>query len=106
MSKEIIQKTEKSQYKTDFITATLTTLILITGCQTTGSKQKTAMAHVIAKQEILIDTLVAEREQLKVKSQIRKSETLTTAEAHLFAALSALKQSSQILKEVVKNEQH
>ena len=106
MQKNTRQNTEKTQHKTHFITAALTTLILITGCQTTGSKQNTAMAHVITKQEILIDTLVAEREQQKVKSQIAKSESLTTAEAHLIAALNALKQSSQTLKEVVKNEQH
>lgn len=106
MQKNPKQNTEKIQHKTHFITAALTTLILITGCQTTGSKQNAAMAHVITQQEILIDTLVAEREQQKVKSQIRKSEPLTTAEAHLVAALNALKQSNQTLKEVVKNEQH
>ena len=106
MKKNPKQNTEKIHQKTHFITAALTTLILITGCQTTGSKQNTAMAHVITQQEILIDTLVAEREQQKVKSQIRKSESLTTAEVHLVAALNALKQSSQTLMEVLKNEQH
>lgn len=104
MQKDPKQKTKNTQHKTHFRTAALTTLILITGCQTTGPKQKTVMAHVITQQEILIDRLVAEREQQKVKSQIRKSEQLTTAEAHLVAALNALKQSSQVLKEVITNE--
>ena len=106
MHKYSKQNSKKYQDKTHFIISALTTLILITGCQTTDTKQKREMAHVITQQEILIDTLVAERQQQKVKSQIIKSESLATAEAHLIAALNALKQSSQTLKEVVKNEQH
>ena len=98
------QYKETKQHSIKIIIAALTTLILITGCQTTGTKQNREMAHVITQQEILIDTLVAEREQTKLKSQINKSETLTTAETHLIAALNALKQSSQALKEVVNNE--
>ena len=106
MPKNLEQKTQKPQHKKQIITASLITLLLITGCQTTGSKQNQEMAHVITEQETLIDALVAEREQEKVKLQIHKSETLTLAEAHLIAALNALKRSSQTLKEVIKNEQH
>ena len=105
MQKNPKQKTEKTPHRTQFLTAALTTLILITGCQSTGLKQNKAMAHVITQQEILIDTVVAEREQQKVKSQIRESESLTEAELHLAAALNALKQSSQTLKEAIQNEQ-
>ena len=105
MPKNLKQEPQKTRLKTQFITATVTTLILITGCQTTGSKQNREMAHVITQQEILIDTLVAEREQAKVKSKIHKNETLTTAEAHLIAALDALKQSSKTLTEVLNGKQ-
>jgi len=105
MPNNLKQKTIKPQHKTHFIVTSITTLLLITGCQTTGSKQNREMTHVITQQEILIDTLVAEREQVKVKSQIHKNETLTTAEGHLIAALNALKQSSKALKEVIRNEQ-
>ena len=106
MQKNLKQTPKKTKLKTFLITATITTLHLITGCQTTDSKQKKEMAHVMTKQEILIDAVVAEREQTNVKGQISKSETLVKAEAHLMAALKALKQSNQALKEVMENEQY
>ena len=106
MKTKLTQTRKKLQHKSQNIIASILTAILITGCQTTGSKQNHEMAHVITEQEILIDTIVAERGQAKVKSQVAKSEALTTAEVHLAAALNALKHSSQALKEAMKNEQH
>ena len=106
MQKILKQTPKKTKLKTFLITATITTLHLITGCQTTDLKQKKEMAHVMTRQETLIDAVVAEREQANVKSQVSKNETLTKAEAHLIAALKALKQSNQSLKEVMNNEQH
>jgi len=87
MQKILKQKTEKTQNRIQSLTAALTALILVTGCQSPGSKQNKAMTHVLTQQEILIDTIVAERKRQKEKSEIRKSESLTEAELHLAAAL-------------------
>ena len=106
MQKNLKQTPKKTKLKTSLITATITTLHLITGCQTTDLKQKKEMAHVMTRQEILIDAVVAEREQENVKAQVSKNETLVKAESHLMAALKALKQSNQALKEVMENEQY
>ena len=97
---------KEAKLKTFLITATIITFQLITSCHTTDSKQKKDMAHVMTRQEILIDAVMVERDQANVKLQINKSETLIKAEAHLMAALNALKQSNRSLKEAVNNEQH
>ena len=86
--------------------ASILTAILITGCQTAGAKQNRQMVHVLSEQEALLENVLAERNQAKVKTQVAKSETLTTAEQHLAAALNALKQSNQALREALKNEQY
>jgi hypothetical protein len=64
------------------------------------------MVHVLSEQEELLENVLAERNQEKLKTQITKSETLTSAELHLAAALNALKQSNQALREALKNEQY
>lgn len=105
MQKNPTQNAKKHQRITHLVTASIATMLLNSGCQTADSEQKREMAHVLTQQEILIEALVAEREQEKVKAQIAKSEALSAAETHLNAALNALKQSSQALKEVIRNEQ-
>ena len=106
MNTKPTQRIKNHQHKSTTLIASILTAILITGCQTAGTKQNREMAHVVTEQEILIETLRAERDQAKIKSQVAKSEALTTAELHLAAALNALKQSSQALKEALKNERH
>lgn len=105
MQKKLRQNPKAHYLKIKILSSALTTSFLITGCQTTESKQEQQMAHVLEQQEILIDAVVAERQQEKVKAKVADSESLTTAELHLNAALNALKQSSQTLRKVIKNEQ-
>lgn len=96
---------EISQNRIPILIASSLTAILIMGCQTVGTKQNRRMVHILSEQETLIGTLLDERNQEKVKMQVAKNETLTTAELHLEASLIALRQSNQSLKEALKNEQ-
>lgn len=98
--------TKRQRSKSRFILTSILFANMITGCQTTESKRNREIAHVISKQEILIDALVAERVHPDIKARIGKSKTLTKAEGHLNEALNALRQSCKSLEEVVKNEQH
>jgi len=106
MNTKPIQTRKAHQNKNTILIASILTAFLITGCQTAGAKQNRQMVHVLSEQEALLEKVLAERNREKVKMQVAKSETLTTAELHLAAALNALKQSNQALREALKNEQY
>ena len=95
----------KKQQSNNIILFTLIpSAILITGCQTAAANQNRQVLHVLSEQEALLESVKTERSQTKVKTQVAKSETLTKAELHLAAALNALKQSNQAIKEALKND--
>jgi hypothetical protein len=104
MNTKPTQTRKHHQNKHPKLIVSILTAVLITGCQTAGAKQNRQMVHVLSEQEALLENVLTERNQAKVKTQVAKSETLTTAELHLAAALHALKQSNQALKEALKNE--
>ena len=103
----IVQTTQigkKQQSKNTLLITSILSAILITGCQTAAANQNRQVLHVLSEQEALLESVKTERSQTKVKTQVAKSETLTKAELHLAAALNALKQSNQAIKEALKND--
>lgn len=104
MNTKPIQTAKHHQNKTTILTGSILAAILITGCQTAGTNQNRQVLHVLSEQEALFENVEAERSQAKVRTQVEKNETLTQAELHLAAALQALKQSNQALREALKNE--
>ncbi len=104
MNTKPTQTRKHHQNKHPKLIVSILTAVLIIGCQTAGPKQNRQMVHVLSEQEALLENVLTERNQAKVKTQVAKNETLTTAELHLAAALHVLKQSNQALKEALKNE--
>ena len=104
MNTKQVQTGKHHQNKTSIFIGSILAAILITGCQTAGTNQNRQVLHVLSEQEALLENVEAERSQAKVRTQVATSETLTTAELHLAAALHALKQSNQTLREALKNE--
>jgi len=104
MNTKPIQTENCHKNKTTIFIESILAAILFTGCQTVETNQNRQVLHVLSEQEALLENVEAERSQAKVRTQVAKSETLTTAELHLAAALHALKQSNQALREALKNE--
>ncbi len=104
MNTKQVQTGKHHQNKTSIFIGSILAAILITGCQTAGTNRNRQVLHVLSEQEALLENVEAERSQAKVRTQVATSETLTTAELHLAAALHALKQSNQALREALKNE--
>lgn len=105
MEKEKGHTAKNHRLLSRYITTSVLYATMIAGCQTSGTKQNLEMAHVISRQELLIDAVIAERNHPDVKAKIAKSKALANAEEHLITALDALKQSCQSLEEIARNGQ-
>jgi hypothetical protein len=104
MNTQSAQIGKKQQSKNIILFTSILSAIVITGCQTAAANQNRQVLHVLSEQEALLESVKTERSHTKVKTQVAKSETLTKAELHLAAALNALKQSNQAIKEALKND--
>jgi hypothetical protein len=76
------------------IALSLLTLPTITSCKTCEPQSDRRLSHMMEKQVSLIDALLVERNAAAVKTAIAADAQLLTAEKHLLAALTSMREAN------------